>query len=110
MLEESLCHESNPSIGRRGAAMHGGVCDQKQVTAWLWTRGDAGLPINRGGSGRKSWSGQESSFKVMRPVCWPMENCRFGHVTLRAETMCPVMTDDMQTKMLLARYAHELGA
>jgi hypothetical protein len=44
------------------------------------------------------------------PVRWQMENGRFGHATLRAETMCPVMADDMQTKVLLASYAHELGA
>jgi hypothetical protein len=43
------------------------------------------------------------------PVCWQMENGRFGHATLRAETMCPVMADDMQTKVLLASYAQELG-
>jgi hypothetical protein len=44
------------------------------------------------------------------PVCWQMENGRFGHATLRAETMCPIISDDMVTKMLLASYAHELGA
>ena len=44
------------------------------------------------------------------PVSWQMENGRFGHATLRAETMCPVMADDMQTKVLLASYANELGA
>jgi hypothetical protein len=44
------------------------------------------------------------------PVCWQMENSRFGYAILRAETMCPVMADDTQTKVLLASYAREFGA
>lgn len=44
------------------------------------------------------------------PVRWPKEDGHYGHATLRAETMCPVMSNDMETKMRLAVYAHELGA
>jgi hypothetical protein len=44
------------------------------------------------------------------PVCWQMQNGRFGHANLRAETVCPAIADDMQTKVLLASYAQELGA
>jgi len=49
-------------------------------------------------------------FYGFAPVSWQMENGRFGHAALRAETMCPVMADDRQTKVLLASFAHELGA
>jgi hypothetical protein len=44
------------------------------------------------------------------PVSWQMDNGRFGHAALRAETMCPVMANDVVTKTLLASYAQELGA
>lgn len=44
------------------------------------------------------------------PVRWLTENGRYGHATLRAETMCPVMDGDQVTKLALATFAHDLGA
>jgi hypothetical protein len=44
------------------------------------------------------------------PVSWLMENGRYGHASLRAETMCPVIEDDMDTKMLLFKLAQALKA
>jgi hypothetical protein len=44
------------------------------------------------------------------PVRRLMENGRFGHATLCAETMCPVMDGDQVTKLALATFAHDLGA
>jgi hypothetical protein len=49
-------------------------------------------------------------FYGFAPVCWLMDNGRFGHATLRAETMCPVMDADQNTKLLLAELARSLGA
>ncbi len=44
------------------------------------------------------------------PVRWLMENGRYGHAMLRAETMCPVMDGDQVTKLALTTFAHNLGA
>jgi hypothetical protein len=44
------------------------------------------------------------------PVRWLKENGSYGHATLRAETMCPVMSADASTELLLASLAGALGA
>lgn len=49
-------------------------------------------------------------FYAYAPVCWPMENGRYGYATIRAETLCPVKSDDISTKRLLTDLAHDLGA
>jgi hypothetical protein len=44
------------------------------------------------------------------PVSWPMDDGSYGHATLRAETMCPVMARDTVTKLRLRNLVRVLKA
>ena len=49
-------------------------------------------------------------FYSFTPVRWLKEDGHFGHATLRAETMCPVMTQDQNTKCILVNLISAMKA
>jgi hypothetical protein len=63
---------------------------------------------------RRFWSGKLQRagilFYSFTPVRWLKEDGHFGHATLRAETMCPVMTGDQDTKAMLVNLISAMSA